>query len=211
MSENKQPATAIRGIDKLKNKLFNLIQESIPETPLSSETAEFMQTGVIPPAWLKELFEQDVSWKQLGKMYNLMYFIHIDFYEDKKDERQVHSKNSTDLPEEDDTKNKPKTAERKPYKPRQKKAPKIQSKEMPQAKKKLTECELAEKLFLGFVNSVLGEKTILDLTKLRSLVSQSLIGHTISHSPRNKMLTLYDDTSRPVASFRAKGIEIISG
>jgi hypothetical protein len=210
MNETNQPPTETSPTDSPKNKLFNLIQEILPEKTLSPETAEFMATGIIPIVWLKELFELDISFKKFGKMHSLMYFIHIDLPEKKKNVQQAKLGDSSTLPIETNPPASTKIPTKHPQKKTPKKATQDQKKETLSEKNGLSESELAEKLFQALINSSLGEESTLGLKKLRATVSQKLIGHTISHNPQNKILTLYDEAGIAVASSCTKGIEIIS-
>lgn len=239
MCENsaKQQTSQENEANRLKRDLLALIQESIPGVPTPEETDVFMQTGMIPPTWWGEIFTHDTSPDQLRKMRNLMDFIHDDFSGEspeniaacvegevsgihlEKNEAnglpvKIGAENvsgATEIPPE---KSQGKvSAEQIPKKPR--KTPtqslwrKSAQKKEPSEKRQLTERELAEKLFSGLINSAMNDKT-LDLARLRALVAQNLNGHTVSHNPGDKVLTLYDDTNNLAATFSAKELDVIS-
>lgn len=209
---------------RLKKRLSALIQEKIPVVILPGEIEAFMQTGTIPTTWLEKIFKNDVSPSIIGQIYALMDFIHMDLSDEEEDQNLDNSPEPK-KPAARVTKKLPSAKKKIPAKKPLKKSPAPKpipptrdkglehlQKELPRKKPTPSADKIANNLFLQFIKSTLDEKTqkVLNLTQLSLIISKNLIGHVVSHSPRDEILTLYDENQCPVAKFSTKEIVVVS-
>lgn len=207
---------------KLKMELLALIQENVPVVMLPEETAAFLQTGILPSIWLEELFKNDISFTKIGRICALMDFIHMDL-SDEEENQNLDNSPEPKKPAARVTNKLPSAKKKIPEKKPPKKSAALKSvpltknsehlqKELSRKKPAPSADKIANNLFLQFIKSTLDEKTqkVLNLTQLGLIISKNLIGHVVSHSPRDQILTLYDEDQSPVAKFSTKEIFVIS-